>query len=534
MGKTSDDLVLPRQFLRMCRRCLRLAKAADSSGLELSGAEMLTGTLALRRVLRRQVLADDESYVGVLLPPSVGSALANAALALDRRVTVNLNYSLSSDVLNACLAQCGIRHVLTSPRVMERFSLKLRAKLVFIEDLRRQMTWRDKLTAAAQTWLVPPVLLERMLGLTKIRPDNLLTVMFTSGSTGEPKGVMLSHRNVGTNLTAFNAVLRLQRSDVLLGVLPMFHAFGYTTTLWTALALEPKAVYHYTPLEARQIGTLCRRHGCTILIATPTFLRNYLRRCEPKELATLDMVIAGAERLPRELAEEFQRRFGVLPVEGYGTTELSPVVSTNVPPSRQRPGDFSNRPGTIGRPLSGISVKVVDRETGEDMPPGEPGILLVRGPNVMQGYLDRPDLTAEVLRDGWYATGDVATIDADGFIRIIGRVNRFSKLGGEMVPHVAVEDAIKAVLREDIDQIGVVVTAVPDSRRGERLVVLHEGLSMSPEEICRRLVEHGLPLLWIPSPDSFRHVEAIPVLGSGKLDLKRMKERAMEEFCSLA
>lgn len=528
MDRQADNqIALARGFVRMCRRNLLRAKVADSSGLGLTGGGLLAGSLALRRVLRREVLAQDERYVGILLPPSVGSVLANAALALDRRIAVNLNYTLSSELVNACLAQCGIRHVLTSPRLMERFPLKLDACPVMLEDLHGLVRRADKLAAAAQTWLWPAAMLERWLGLTAVRPDDVLTVMFTSGSTGEPKGVELTQRNIGSNVAALGRLIRLSGRDVLLGVLPMFHSFGYTTTLWTALMLEPKAVYHYTPLEARQIGQLCRAHGCTVLIAAPTFLRAYLRRCAGEDFRSLEVVFAGAEQLSAELAEAFQRRFGVRPVEGYGATELSPVVAANIPPNRADGSTGGLREGTIGRPLAGIVVKVIDLESGRELGPGRQGMLLVRGPNVMKGYLGRPGLTAEVFRDGWYVTGDVATIDEEGFIRITGRAGRFSKIGGEMVPHLAVEAAIRSVLGLEDEPAALAVTAVPDEKKGERLIVLHAGLPSGPEEIRRRLIDKGLPSLWIPAADAFRQVEAVPLLGTGKLDLERVRELAL-------
>jgi acyl-[acyl-carrier-protein]-phospholipid O-acyltransferase/long-chain-fatty-acid--[acyl-carrier-protein] ligase len=523
-----DDLLLPRKFVRVCRRNLRRAKIADSSGLELTGGALLTATLALRRLLRREVLATDETHVGILLPPSVGAVLANAALTIDRRIPVNLNYTATSDLINASMAQCGIRRVLTSRRALDRFPLKLEAELVYVEELKQRMTWADKLLAAASAWLLPAAVLERLLGLTAIRPDDVATVMFTSGSTGLPKGVMLTYANLGANLQGIDGIIRLLPSDVLLGVLPMFHSYGYTVTLWTVLALDPKGVYHYTPLEPRQIGALCRKHGCTILIGTPTFLRSYLRRCAPEDLRSLDVVFAGAEKLPPELAADFQQRFGVLPVEGYGATELSPVVSGNRPPSRDP--QCGNRIGTIGRPIAGIEVKVIDVDTGEDLPRGRQGMLLVRGPTVMKGYLNRPDLTAEVMRGDWYVTGDLATIDEEEYITITGRISRFSKIGGEMVPHLGVETALREVLAADDQEVQLAVTAVHDPTRGERLVVLHTGFGMSAAEICRRMVARGLPPLWVPSPDSFRQVASIPQLGTGKLDMLRLKEMAAREF----
>jgi acyl-[acyl-carrier-protein]-phospholipid O-acyltransferase/long-chain-fatty-acid--[acyl-carrier-protein] ligase len=527
----SWSLVPARRFLRTCRRTLRRSKLADSTGVELTGAALLTRALILRRLLRRHVLADDEKCVGLLVPPSVAGVVANAALAIDRRVAVNLNYTVSSPVMNSCIAQAAIRHVLTSRKVMEKLNLQLDAELVYLEDFKDRVTGADKLVAAAETWLLPVVVLERILGLAKVGPQDLLTVIFTSGSTGEPKGVMLSGGNVAADVEAFNNVLRLDGHDVLIGILPFFHSFGYTVTMWTVMMLDPKGAYHVSPLEPRQVGALSRRQGGTILVATPTFLRSYLRRCEPEDFATLEVVVAGAEKLPGALADAFEEKFGVRPVEGYGATELSPAIACNVPPSRTVAGqELGSKDGTIGQPFPGISVKTVDLETGADLGVDKAGMLWVKGPVVMQGYLGQPEETAEVIRDGWYVTGDVAAIDAEGFIRITGRESRFSKIGGEMVPHVRIEESLMQVLDREGEELKLVVTAVPDPRKGERLVVLHTGIAEPPEQVCRRLGAAGLPPLWIPSPDSFRQVEDLPLLGSGKLDLKRVKRLAEEAF----
>ena len=520
----------PRRFLRMCRRNLRRPKLADSTGAELTGAALLTRALILRRLLRREVLAADEKHVGVLLPPSVGAAVVNAAVSIDARVSVNLNYTVSSDVMNACIAQAEIRHVLTSKSVMEKLHLQIDAEVVYLEDFKEKVTLGDKLAGAIGTWLLPIALVERRLGLTRIDPDDLLTLIFTSGSTGHPKGVMLTQHNIGSNVEAFDQILRFKKEDVLVGILPFFHSFGYTVTLWTVLSLDAKGVYHYSPLEARQVGKLCRRHRGTILIATPTFLRSYTRRCQAEDFASLEVVITGAEKLPSELADAFEKKFGTRPLEGYGTTELSPVVSTNIPPSRLSSSfQTGAKQGTVGRPVPGVAAKIVHLETGEDVGLDTPGMLLIRGPNVMKGYLGQPELTGEVIRDGWYTTGDVAVIDEEGFIRITGRESRFSKIGGEMVPHLRIEEVLEEILALGDEELKLVATAVPDKRKGERLIILHTGLGQPPEEICRKMGEAGLPPIWIPSPDSFIQVDEIPVLGTGKLDLRRARELAEEK-----
>ncbi len=535
------EMNLALAFLKQSRQAGGRAKVADSSGAELSGRQLLLKTLVLRRLLLREVLAADpaaEKYVGLLLPPSVAAVVANAATTLCRRVPVNLNYTVSSDVMNNCIRQCGIRHVLTSRQVMAKLDLEIDAELVYLEDFKQRVSVADKLAGAGGAYLMPLPLLARQLNVQRVDPDEVFTVIFTSGSTGEPKGVMLTVRNVATNVAAIDSLIHLRRDDVLVGVLPFFHSFGFTVTLWTVLTLVPKGIYHFNPLDARQVGKLCGKHRGTLLLATPTFLRGYLRRCQPAQFAHIDTVVTGAERLPPDLADAFEEKFGVRPVEGYGATELSPLVSLNIPPSRAV-GDPAEgiRPGSVGRPIPNVMAKIVDPETGQQIHQPRPGMLWIKGPNVMQGYLNKPEKTAEVVRDGWYVTGDIAVLDQDGFITITGRQSRFSKIGGEMVPHVRVEEELARLLAgegpaeedEDLPPLKAAVTAVPDVKKGERLVVLHTPIDQSPDQLCQRLQAAGLPPLWIPNPESFFQVPQLPILGSGKLDLKAVEQLAREK-----
>lgn len=519
-------------LIRSCKRRKSKSKLADSLGTDVTGGEALMRALILRRLLRRHVFAADERHVGILMPPLVGGVLTNAAVVLDKRIPVNLNYTVSSAVMNECIRVAGIKHVLTSRKVMEKFDFDLDAEVIYLEDFKEKVTLMDKLAGGLGAYVIPAGVLSRMMGLKAIDKDDVLTVIFTSGSTGTPKGVMLTYANVASNIEAIDQVIGLDPKDVIIGILPFFHSMGFTVTLWCVMTLDIKGVYHTNPLEPRQVGKLSRRHGGTILVSTPTFLRSYIRRVPREDFATLDTVVAGAEKLPRELCDAFEEKFGVRPVEGYGTTELSPLVSVNVPPSRDGGShQKTSCEGSVGRCIPGVSAKIVDVDSGEILGVDQPGMLWIKGPNVMKGYLNDPEKTGEVLKDGWYNTGDIAKLDKDGFIHITGRLSRFSKIGGEMVPHIRIEEAAQQFVGMD-EEAGpsIAVASVPDKKKGERLVVLHTKIDKSPEQIVAHLKEQGFPNIYIPSVDSFAEIDAMPVLGTGKLDLKGLAKTAAELF----
>jgi len=527
------ELVPVRQFIRQCRRSARRFKAADSSGAELAGGRLLAGAFAFVRVLRRAVLAEDEPRVGLLLPPSVGGCIANMSVALLRRTSVNLNYTLTDGQINYCVKKAGIRHVLTSRKFLEKRPLALEgAQFVFLEDLKEKVTGLDKAWAAAAAYALPIWFLERRLGLNAIKPEDELTIIFTSGSTGEPKGVVLTQSNIGSNVQAVDHLLQLKPTDVLLGILPFFHSFGYTATLWLPMCFDAGAAFHFNPLDAKTVGKLAEKYKITLILTAPTFLRTYMRRCEKQQFAHLDLVVVGAEKMPLDLAEEFHAKFGVTPSEGYGTTELSPVAAVNIPDHRSLDvNQKGTKLGTVGRVIPGCTARVVNPETFADLGNNQEGLLLIKGPNVMKGYLDEPAKTAAVVRDGWYVTGDFGLIDDEGFIKITGRQSRFSKIGGEMVPHIQIEESLERIVEptdsEDAE-LRITVTAVPDPTRGERLIVLHKPLQKTPAEIIKELSATGVPNLWLPAADSFYEVEQIPLLGTGKLDLRGIKELALE------
>ncbi|MCY2984527.1 MAG: AMP-binding protein [Planctomycetota bacterium] len=525
------DWNLPKLLIRRCREKGERIKVSDSTGAQLSGSDLLLKSLVLRRIFDRNVFKKDEKFVGVLLPPTVPGAVANLALTLSGRVAVNLNYTVNNAIVDNCIQQAGIRNILTSRKVMEKFNIQPSANLIYIEDMKEHATVGDKGVAwLAAKWL-PLSMVYSLLGLNKLKSDDLLTIIFTSGSTGNPKGVPLTMMNVASNIQGFDQVIRVLDSDNFLGVLPFFHSFGFTVCLWGAMTLPSSASYHFNPLDARQIGKLAEANKSTVVLATPTFLRTYLRRVEPEQFKTVEVVIVGAEKMPMALSDEFEKKFGVRPTEGYGTTELSPVAAVNLPTSRAtaESKDAGQRDGSVGKPLPGVSARVVSLDDASVLQTNESGMIQISGPNVMSGYLNQPELTAKVLKDSWYDTGDVGFIDDDGFVFITGRQSRFSKIGGEMVPHIQIEEAINEIIGESEEALSVGVTSVPDEKKGERMIVLHTKLSKTPNEIVKGLSAKGFPNLFLPSEDSFIQVDAIPLLGTGKLDLRGLQQLAKDK-----
>lgn len=523
------DWNLPKLFIKRCREKGSKTKISDSTGISLSGHDLLIRTLVVKRILAR-MLAPDEKCVGVLLPPTVPGAVTNFALTLGNRVAVNLNYTVSDSIINSCVEQAGIRRIITSSRAIEKFGLKPKAEMIFLEDLKEKAVVADKVAAVLGAKFLPQFMVERILKLNQRTQEDLLTYIFTSGSTGNPKGVPLTMLNVASNIQGFDRFIRVLEKDNFLGVLPFFHSFGFTVTLWGAMTLPSSACYHFNPLEPRQIGKLVEANKTTVVLGTPTFVRTYARRIEPEQFKTVEVVVVGAEKMPLELFDIFEKQFGVRPIEGYGATETSPVACVNLPPSRATTPDpkAGVREGSVGRPIPGVTVRVVSLDDGTLLETNQSGMLQISGPNIMSGYLGQPELTAKVLKDGWYITGDLGYIDDDGFVFVTGRQSRFSKIGGEMVPHIQIEEAITQFVGDNEGQISVAVTSVPDEKKGERLIVLHTEISKTPAEITKALSEIGLPNLFIPSQDSFIKVEAIPILGTGKLDLRGLQQMAKD------
>jgi acyl-[acyl-carrier-protein]-phospholipid O-acyltransferase/long-chain-fatty-acid--[acyl-carrier-protein] ligase len=515
---------LSRALVRTARRHpLRMAMT-DGSTPALNFFSVLTKSVYLAR--RLQPVWAGEEKAGILLPPSVGGALVNHAALLLGHVPVNLNYTLSPEAIKSCMDQCGIRRVVTTAKFLERLNLQLPVETVLIEEVGGKPGALEKLGALMLAVLCPAAWLGWCLGAKRAPgAEDLATIIFSSGSTGDPKGVMLSHANVVANVQQINQAIAFRQDDRVLGILPFFHSFGFTGTLAAPAVLGLGVAFHYNPTDAKMVGELVQRNRVSFLLATPTFLQIYMRGCKPEQFGSVRFAMVGAEKLQERLAEAFEQRFGVRPMEAYGCTECSPAVAANTLDFRSAGfRQVGMKRGSIGHPLPGMAVRIVDPETGAMRGVGEAGLMLLKGPNVMKGYLGRPEKTAEVLRDGWYTTGDIAAMDEDGFVFITDRLSRFSKIGGEMVPHIKVEEQLHELAGVTVQTFAV--TGVPDEKKGEKLVVLHTLGESALEAVLEKLALCDLPNLWKPKRDQFVKVEAIPVLGTGKTDLRRVRELA--------
>jgi acyl-[acyl-carrier-protein]-phospholipid O-acyltransferase/long-chain-fatty-acid--[acyl-carrier-protein] ligase len=494
---------------------------------ELSAGKLFGVAAALSLRLRKTIQA---KRVGIVLPPGAGAFIANVAVVCAGKIPVNLNFTAGKAAIESSMRLGEIDTVLTADLV--------KAKLPAFPWPERSLDLRKEIEAAGKfsivfwtiaAWVVPNQLLPDLLRVPRKGDNDEAGLLFTSGSSGEPKGVVLTHRNILANCWQISSLSILPDSATLLGCLPVFHSFGFTVTLWYPLLRGCHVVTVPSPLDTRKIVDAIRDEEVTVMIGAPTFLRPILKRAEPWELRSLGLLVSGAEKMPRDLYDAFTERFHIEIMQGYGLTETTPVANVNQhhPPVITETGapQEGKRLGSVGRMMPGITARIVDPDTFAEKPLTETGMLLFRGPNVFGGYLKDAEKTAAAFRDGWFVTGDLARFDEDGFLFIEGRLSRFSKIGGEMVPHGTVENAIASAFDWDLAETQAVVVGVPDASKGEALVLLTTQ-DITTDQLRDKLQEAGLATLWIPR--TIKRVEAIPMLGTGKVDLKACKQLAME------
>ncbi len=517
---------------------LRTAKAQSSqiclmdANTELTYGRLLAAALIFARKLKP--LMHQQQNIGILLPPSSGAVIANLAVLINGKTVVNLNYTAATNVVALCMKEGAIKTILTSQRFLKKLEgrgidlnpLKEQAHFVYLEEVKEEIPKSALLFAFLQAKLLPASFL-KALYFKKTALEDTAAILFSSGSEGVPKGVQLTHTNIMGNIKQTAAVLNPQDEDVILNALPIFHAFGLTVTTFLPLVEGIPMVCQPDPTDAKTIGRNVAQYQVTILLGTSTFLRIYTRsrKVHPLMFQSVRIVVAGAERLSADVRNAFKEKFGKDIYEGYGATETTPVASVNIPDillSYSGDVQIGNKIGTVGLPLPGTTIKIVDPDTLETLPIGEAGLILIGGAQIMKGYLNLPSKTQSVIveKDGvrWYKSGDKGKLDEDGFLTILDRYSRFAKIGGEMVSLSAVEAQIAEII--DNEEIEILAVALPDQNKGEKIVLLVAG-----GEIDKAQIAKSKPLM---IPKEFLTVEAIPKLGTGKADFAGAKKIAAE------
>lgn len=499
-------------------------------GSELRYDKMLAVAIVLSKHIASQT---NKKRVGIILPPGKAGLIANLAVLFSGKTPVNLNFTAGDKAVASSIKTADMdRFITVDPfvRKMTRFAWPPNKQLILMERFLPKMKLKIALWLGI-TKILSAGALARILKIPKKGGAKEAILLFTSGSSGDPKGVVLSHRNILANVNQFGSRIDLKSDDRILGCLPLFHSFGCTVTMWFPMIEGVDLVTYPSPIETPKLAELIEKYKISVLLATPTFLRGFLRKATPEQMASLKMIITGAEKLPAKLAEAFHKKFGQTVLEGYGLTETSPVSNVNLPdplqddPNDGKPAIANHRPGSVGQLLPGMALRITDPNTDEPMPLNQAGMIWLRGPNIFEGYLGNEEKTNEVIQNGWFKTGDIGRMDAEGFLYIEGRLSRFSKIAGEMVPHETLEAAINTALGFDSDsERKIAVVGVPDDAKGEAIVMLSAEGAIDTTDMRYKLLDQGIPALWIPK--RIIDVEEIPHLASGKLDIKGCEDLA--------
>ena len=527
--READERGLGLAFLQRMHAGPRHTALIDPTG-SMSRVRLAAAALALRDLLEAEVAA---RVIGVLLPPGKGGAVVNLALALAGRTAVNLNHTAGETQVERMCEIAGITTIISARKYLDRIdSPRLPGRVLLAdEDLLPRVS---KTKTAAMMARLQLTSFEKLRRLDHAHSHDVAAIVFSSGSTGDPKGIQLTHAQILANIEAASLGLNLHEAHTMLSALPLFHSFGLVPGMWLGLTAGVTVAAFPNPRDLQGYGRHAERAQATALISTPTFCRQYLKKISPQNFATLQYAVVGAEKCPSDLRAAFEEKYGAVLLEGYGCTELSPIVSTNA--TSRRDGPDARTPtyretvleGSVGLPLPGIEVLIVDPQTLAERPRGEEGLIIVRSPARMLGYLKRDDLTDEAFALGGYITGDVGRLDEDGFLFITGRLARFAKLGGEMVPLDTLEDRLQVWLNREYpeSECEVAVSSVPDQAKGERLILLHTELPCPVGDLIEAALA-DFPALFRPRPRDAYSVEEIPALGTGKRDLKGVQAMAL-------
>ncbi len=454
-----------------------------------------------------------KGFIGVMIPNSAGAMLTTMGILMSGNVPVMINYSTGA-AENCEYAQnkCGFNTIITSKALVEKIGCRFVHGMVFIEDIMTKISPFDKIRAALRSKM-PFSFIKR--SLPKAHEEDNVVILFTSGSEKDPKAVQLSHKNIAANVVDIFNSLKLSNDDIFLGNLPLFHVFGYNTNFWLPLLRGLTVVTYPNPLEYRKTVQIIKEENVSLMLGTPVFFNGYLRQSEPGELSSIRIAVAGADKCPELLREGYKKKHGITLLEGYGCTETSPVISVNLP--------NANKPGSTGKPLPNVKVKIADINSGDEVPRGQEGKLLTKGDHVMKGYFDDLEETSLRIKDGWYDTGDMGMIDEDGYVWHRGRLKRFAKIGGEMVSLVKVESVLTELLPPETD---CCVVEIPDYLKGAKVIAA----ITKPIDEKSILKEMASDLPSIALPKNFLVMDELPKMGSGKVNFRKVTEIVKEKF----
>jgi len=505
-------MLLHQQFVRSAKKFgKKLAIVDKTTGKTVTYSKSLIASLILRSKFSKY----EKGFIGIMIPTSAGCALASVAALMSGRIPVMINYATGAEV-NARYAQkkCKFKTIITSKALLEKIGCPVIEGMILIEDIMQGITTGDKLKAALKSLLPLSILLGT---IHKGNENDAAVVLFTSGSEKDPKAVPLSHKNISANIDAFSDYAKISSEDKLLANLVFFHVFGLTVNLWVPFYHGMTSVTYANPLDFQTICKIAREEQPTLMVGTPSFFWGYLQKSEPGDFKTLRLMIAGADKCPDALRDGFKEKHGVTLLEGYGATETSPVISVNTL-------EF-NRPGSTGKVLPNIQVRIENFETGEDCPAGVVGKVLVKGPSVMNGYYGDPEQTAAVLKEGWYNTGDMGYIDQEGYLWHAGRFKRFTKVGGEMVSLVKVENILEKYIPQGAS---CCVVEVMDEKKGSAIVAT-VSQEVNKTEILRKMM-NDLPTIALPR--HFVTIEQLPMMGTGKIDFRSVTKMVNDIMAS--
>ncbi|MGB2868460.1 MAG: AMP-binding protein [Bacteroidota bacterium] len=501
-------MLLHHKFIQVAKQYGdKLAIIDRTTDRRVTYTRALIGSLILSEKFKRY----DEGFIGLMIPTSAGCALAMLGALMSGRTPVMINYSTGA-AQNAEFAQrkCDFKTIITSKALLEKINCPKIPGMVFLEDIMESISIADKLAAALKSKL-PAWLLTTTIHAGNDN-DNLL-ILFTSGSEKDPKAVQLTHRNIESNVQSLGDCYHLSDKDSFLANLPYFHVFGQTANLWAPLYFGMTIVTYANPLDFKTICDIIREEKPTLVVGTPSFFWGYLHKSSPGDFNSVRIMLGGADKCPDALRKAFMEKHGKVLLEAYGTTETSPAITVNTPDA--------NRPGSVGRPLPGVLVRLENYETGDPCKVGEIGKILTKGPNVMKGYFDDFEQTSLAIRHGWYDTGDMGWMDEDGYLWHVGRLKRFMKVGGEMVSLIKVEDVMEKFLPEDVS---CCVVEIPDAMKGAKIVAAVTQ-QVDEKAIIKQMSAH-LPNIALPK--QFVVIEEFPKMGSGKIDFRSVTNKVQD------